>query len=45
MDKAQPIRLNQFHENDGGRAINGTQPKQYDPQCIAMQLLGKGLEI
>ena len=34
MDKAQPIRLNHFHENDGGRAKNGTQPKQYGPQCI-----------
>ena len=33
MDKAQPITLNQFHESDGGRAKNGTQPKQYGPQC------------
>ena len=34
MDKAQPIRQNQFLENDGGRAKNGTQPKQYGPQRI-----------
>ena len=34
MDKTQPIRLKHFHENDGGRAKNGTQPKQYGPQCI-----------
>ena len=34
MNKAQPIRLNHFHENDGGRAKNGTQPKQYGPQCM-----------
>ena len=33
-DKAQPIRLNQFHENDSGRAKNSTQPKQYGSQCI-----------
>ena len=33
MDKAQPIRLHQFHEFDGGRAKNGTQPKQHGPQC------------
>ena len=32
-DKAKPIMLNQFHEYDGGRAKNGTQPKQYGPQC------------
>ena len=32
MDKAQPIWLN-HHEDDGGRAKNGTQPKQYGPQC------------
>ena len=33
MDKAQLIRLNQFYENDGGRAKDDTQPKQYGPQC------------
>ena len=37
MDKAQPIRLNHFDENDGGRAKYNTQPKQYGPQGISHQ--------
>ena len=34
MDKTQPIRLKHFHENDGGRAKNGTQCKQCGEECI-----------
>ena len=33
MDKTQPIRLKHFHENDGGRAKNGTQCKQCGKEC------------
>ena len=33
------LRLNNFHENDVGRVKNGTQPKQYGPQCIHAQWL------
>ena len=33
MDKTQPIRLKLFHENDGGRAKNGTQCKQCGKEC------------
>ena len=38
MDKTQPIRLKHFHENDGGRAKNGTQRKQCGKECTFSRL-------
>ena len=39
MDKTQPIRLKHFHENDGGRAKNGTQCKQCGKECNWLELV------
>ena len=33
MDKTRHIKLKHFHENDGGRAKNGTQCKQCGKEC------------
>ena len=33
MDKTRHIKLKHFHENDGGRAKNGTQSKQCGKEC------------
>ena len=38
MDKAQPIRLNHFHENDGGRARNGIQQTIWSPMYLGRKV-------